>query len=198
MGSLELVLFSVALGMDLFSVAIPIGMNNVRRGVILRAAAVFALFHIFMLLTGYHTGRVLSRWLEKLSLAVGWETLLVEDVAGVIGAVILLAVGCLMIWENFSRDGLTARRIDLLNGWALIALAVSVSLDALAAGFSFGMLEVDLWRLNAILGSTIFVIAIAGLSFGRKIGACFNKWASLTGGMLLILLSVQILHTVLR
>ena len=58
LSSLELVILSVALGTDLFSVAIPIGMNRVPPKLYC-VLLLFAIFHI-MILTGFYAGRWLG------------------------------------------------------------------------------------------------------------------------------------------
>lgn len=198
MGSMEIVVLSTALGMDLFSVAIPIGMHRIKRGVILKASMIFALFHIVMLLSGYYIGRFLGEIVEQLGICSASSTLMVENCAGIVGAVVLTGLGLLMIKENFApKTNECRKREEILCGWALLVLAFSVSVDAMAAGFSFGMMEVDLIKLNVILGSVIFIISAIGLSVGKQAGRFFGESAELIGGTILVLLGGHILWRLL-
>lgn len=197
MGTVELLVLSTALGMDLFSVAIPIGMNRVGRMVILKASLIFALFHIAMLLSGYYIGNFLGAFVDKVSASSGSSLLMMENCASIVGAGVLVGLGALMVKESFSSGTGNVRRGDILNGWALVVLAFSVSVDALAAGFSFGMLEVDLVRLNLILGGVIFLISLIGLSIGRKAGRLLGERSVLLGGVVLIFLGSHILWCLL-
>jgi manganese efflux pump family protein len=190
---LELIVLSTALGTDLVSVAIPIGMNRIRIRVILRAAVVFALFHIIMILTGYHIGHWLGTVVEHVgTYHIDWPAAEVQDWASIIGALVLAALGVHMIRENLACGGLKGNTGHPLQGITLLALAVSVSLDALAAGFSMGMMDVDLVKLSAILGLVIFFIAVAGLGLGRRFGRMIGNRAELVGGLVLILLGVHV------
>lgn len=196
MNLLEIFAISVALGTDLASVAIPIGMNRFRRRVILRAAACFALFHIVMLLAGYHTGHWLESVVEQAeTYHETWPMAAAENWAGIAGALVLAAVGGHMIKGNISGGEQGSALGHSLQGLTLVALAASLSLDALAAGFSMGMMDVDLVILSVILGVVIFAIAVISLTLGQKLGRLIGKRAELAGGLVLILLGIHFFWT---
>lgn len=192
----EFFALSIALGADLFSVAVPIGMNNVRRYLIIRAAAVFALFHIGMILIGYYAGNWICNFVEHLgTYHFDCPTVLVENLAQGVGAVVLAGLGIEMIAEYLSDEKSGAVGSKLLQGKALLVIAVSVSIDALAAGFSLGMLAVDLWRLVSILGLVIFTIALIGLGLGHRIGRRLDGKSELAGGAMLLILAMHLLYS---
>jgi putative Mn2+ efflux pump MntP len=192
----EFFALSIALGADMFSVAVPIGMNNVRRRLIVRAAAIFALFHIGMILLGYYAGSWICRFVEHLgTYHFDCPTVLVENLAQGIGALVLAGLGVEMIVDYFNDDENGVVGSKLLQGKAMLVIAVSVSIDALAAGFSLGMLAVDLWRLTAILGLVIFTIAIIGLGLGHKIGRRLDGKSELVGGAMLLILALHLLYS---
>lgn len=192
MTSFKLLLLSAALGTDLFSVAIPIGMTRVHKWAILWSSGVFAGFHIVMILAGYHIGHYLGIVVE----AVGIQHVLgmqaaIQNWAGLLGAVILMLLGVNMIRESLTRH--TAENYPhSLQGWPLIILAASVSVDAFAAGISMGMMDVDLIRLSLILGTVIFAISLAGLSLGRQVGRYMGSYAEIAGGCLLTFFGINI------
>lgn len=195
MSVLELFVLSTALGTDLFSVAIPIGMNRVRLRVIFRSAAVFALFHIAMILTGYYVGHWLGSVVEHVgAYHIDWPAAAVQDWASAIGALVLAGLGAHMIRENLAGSGGAAAGHPL-QGLALVGLAVSVSLDALAAGFSLGMMDVDLVKLSVVLGAVIFGVGLLGLGLGRRLGRVIGGRAELAGGAVLIGLGIHIFYT---
>lgn len=195
---IELLVLSVALGTDLFSVAIPIGMQPMRFRIILRAAVIFALFHIVLILSGYYIGHFLGAVVEDVgSTNLDYPILAMENWASILGALVLTGLGIYMIKENLVCPVADQTKTHPLQGGALLLLATSVSIDALAAGFSLGMMDVDLVKLSFILGSVIFIIAILGLSLGRRAGRCMGKRAELLGGIVLILLGLHVLHSML-
>jgi putative Mn2+ efflux pump MntP len=195
----ELFLLSIALGTDLFSVAIPIGMNRTRIRVILRAGLVFAAFHIMFILTGYHFGHWLGTVVEHVeTYHVNWPAAAVQDWASAMGALLLAGLGLHMIKENLTGCQLAEAVNHPLKGLALLALALSVSVDALAAGFSMGMLDVDLVKLSVILGLVIFAFTVAGLGLGRRFGHLMGARAELVGGLVLIVLGIHVFWTALN
>lgn len=195
MSLFELFVLSAALGTDLFSVAVPIGMNKVRRLVIVRSALVFAVFHIMMILTGYYVGHWLGSIVEHVgAYHIDWPAASVQNIATIIGALVLAFLGTVMVKDNLRgcEDMLPG---NPLHGTPLVLLAASVSIDALAAGFSLGMIDVDLVKLSLILGIVIFFIALFGLGLGRKLGRFIGRRAELVGGIVLIVLGIHILWT---
>jgi manganese efflux pump family protein len=63
----------------------------------------------------------------------------------------------------------------------------------MAVGFGLGMLDVDLVVLCAVLGVVIFIIAVIGLLLGRKLGVIIGHRAELVGGLVLILMGINVL-----
>ncbi len=196
MSLFELFVLSAALGTDLFSVAIPIGMNRIRLRIIVYAAAVFALSHVVMILTGYHLGHWLGTVVDHVgAYHINWPSASVQDWASAGGALVLGGLGVHMIKENLLNGQHRPTTGHPLKGLTLIALAVSVSLDALAAGFSLGMMDVDLIMLSIILGMVIFCVGILGLGLGRRFGRLIGKRAEIIGGLVLVVLAVHIFWT---
>ena len=196
--SVEFLVLSIALGMDLFSVTIPIGMKPMNLLVIFRAALTFAVFHIVLILTGYHMGHSLGAIIENLGAdQIRYPMIVMQNWASILGALVLVGLGVHMIRENFHNEVEETGKSHPLQGFSLLLLAVSVSLDALAAGFSMGMMDVDLLLLSCILGAIIFSIAIAGLTLGRQVGQYIGKRAELMGGIVLIFLGLHILWKIL-
>lgn len=198
LSSAELLLLSVALGTDLFSVAIPIGMNRIRLLIVFRAAIVFAVFHIVLILAGYYIGHFLGAVVEGVGAANAEHPMVaMQNWASILGALVLTGLGIYMIKENLAGAAPDQNKPHPLQGGALLLLAASVSIDALAAGFSMGMMDVDLIKLSFILGSVIFTIAVLGLSLGRQVGHYIGNKAELMGGAVLLILGLHILWSML-
>lgn len=194
LSSVELLVLSVALGTDLFSVAIPIGMKPMRLRVIFRAAVIFAVFHIVLILAGYNIGHFLGALVERMGTDnAQCPVMAIQNWASILGALVLTGLGIHMIKENLTDAQPDENKPHPLQGMSMFLLATSVSIDALAAGFSMGMMDVDLVKLSFILGSVIFIIAVLGLSLGHRAGRYIGKRAELMGGIVLILLGLNIL-----
>ncbi len=198
MSTMELIALSIALGTDLFSVSIPIGMNSIRSRTMIRAALVFAIFHIVMILFGYYLGYLTGNILGHLGkYHLGWSLHYVRNLASIIGALVLIGLGLHLVWINLLGDSGDNQPLNPLSGFSLIALAFSVSIDALAAGLGMGMLDVDLVKLSIILGTVIFCIALTGLLLGRRISGLLGEKCSLLGAVVLIYLGVHLMINIL-
>ena len=178
----------------MFSVAIPIGMKPIKLKIIFRAAVIFAIFHIVLILAGYHMGHFMGAVVERMGTQqMDCAMIPMENWASIVGALVLIGLGIYMIKENICPDLDKRKDQHPLQGGALFLLAESVSIDALAAGFSMGMMDVDLIRLSLILGAVIFMIGMVGFSVGQRIGRCIGKRAESFGGMMLILWGIHVL-----
>lgn len=194
MTSIELFVLSMALGTDLFSMAIPIGMKPMGLRVIVRAATIFAMFHIIFILVGYYMGNFFGVMVERMGTYPSiWPMFAVQNWASILGAVVLASLGIYIMRESFQVGQGKQEKHDLLQGGALLVLAASVSVDALAAGFSMGMMDVNLVKVSLILGSVIFIIGFVGLRVGYRIGQYVGKRAELIGGSVLVLLGCHVL-----
>jgi len=198
MSIMELLALSIALGTDLFSVAVPIGLVRLSAKVIARAAVVFALFHVAMILIGFFIGRFLGRFVEDVgAYHMDWPVLWVQSGAQMGGALILMGLGVRIIWEacrGFSGGKPVRTNLD----WpTLLLLAVGVSIDALAAGLGLGMMDVDLVQMSLVLGGVIFLIAVVGLGLGQRFGQWAGVRSGLIGGAGLILLGLHVFWTAL-
>lgn len=193
MSNMELVVLSVALGTDLFSIAIPIGMRSMRFSLVLRAAVTFSVFHIVLILAGYYMGHFLGAMVEQAGADhAQYPIMIMQNWAAILGSFVLVGLGIHMIKENLLEAQSDENKPNPLQGVSLLLLAASVSIDALAAGFSMGMLDVNLLKLSLILGIVIFLIAMLGLRLGHRAGQYIGKRAELMGGIVLIFLGLHI------
>ena len=80
----------------------------------------------------------------------------------------------------------------------LIILAIATSIDALAVGVSFAFLNVSIIPSIFIIGITTFVLSLIAVFIGRKLGGILQKYAEIIGGVILILIGLNILLEHLR
>ena len=75
----------------------------------------------------------------------------------------------------------------------MLLMAVATSIDALAVGITFAFLQVNILVAASFIGATTFLLSALGVWIGHLFGAKYKSAAELTGGIILILLGVQIL-----
>mgnify|MGYP002573286294 FL=1 len=180
----EIFLVGVGLSMDAFAVAICKGlaMPRVNRKRTLLIGLYFGVFQAVMPLTGWLLGSQFARHVTKMA---PW-----------IAFVLLAWIGGSMIRESLSKkeEEEKAEPAELRHR-ELLMLAIATSIDALAVGVSFSMVEltVSIYTAAALIGCTTFAISAAGVFVGNLFGARYKNRAEFVGGAILILIGLKIL-----
>ena len=183
MGFLELFLLAIGLSMDAFAVSVCKGLAMQK--VTFRNAAIcgvwFGGFQALMPFIGYLLGSGFEKYINA--------------VAPWIAFVLLAWIGGSMIRESLSKEEKEEAEMGAVSHKELLVLAVATSIDALAVGVTFSMLElaVSVGAAVALIGCTTFVISLGGVYVGNVFGARYKGKAEFVGGAILILIGVKIL-----
>jgi putative Mn2+ efflux pump MntP len=159
----------LALGLDTFAVAVGLGISGLDRREQLRFGLSFALAEGLMPLAGFGLGQVVAQ-------AAG-------EIASYAAILLLLAVGVYAIREAFQEE---EREFDGATPWKLIVLAISVSLDELAVGFSLGLLHVPVLLAVLYIAAQAFVVTLIGTALGKRVGEILAERAELVSGLALV------------
>lgn len=179
MGTVELVLIAIGLGMDAFTVSICKGismpkMNWVKAIII---GLYFGVFQALMPVIGFTVGKAFEEFVTAVD---HW-----------IAFVLLLIIGIKMIIDAFKDENI---RINDSIGWKVMTiLAIATSIDALAVGITFAFLKVNLIFAVFIIGIITFILCIIGTKIGNAFGNKYEDKAEILGGIVLILIGTKIL-----
>ena len=181
---LEIFLIGIGLSMDAFAVAICKGLampDKVDRKGALLIALYFGVFQAVMPALGWLLGSQFARYVTQMA---PW-----------IAFVLLAWIGGSMIRESLSKEEKEEAEMGAVSHKELLVLAVATSIDALAVGVTFSMLElaVSIGEAVALIGCTTFVISLGGVYVGNVFGARYKGKAEFVGGAILILIGVKIL-----
>ena len=181
---LEIFLIGISLSMDAFAVAICKGLampDKVDRKGALLIALYFGVFQAVMPALGWLLGSQLARYVTQMA---PW-----------IAFVLLAWIGGSMIRESLSKEEKEEAEMGAVSHKELLVLAVATSIDALAVGVTFSMLElaVSVGAAVALIGCTTFVISLGGVYVSNVFGARHKGKAEFVGGAILILIGVKIL-----
>ena len=181
---LEIFLIGIGLSMDAFAVAICKGLampNKVDKKGALLIALYFGVFQAVMPALGWLLGSQFARYVTRLA---PW-----------IAFVLLAWIGGNMVRESLSKEEREEEETGSVSHKELLVLAVATSIDALAVGVTFSMLELAVSIAVAVIliGCTTFVISLAGVYVGNVFGAKYKSKAEFVGGAILILIGVKIL-----
>ena len=76
----------------------------------------------------------------------------------------------------------------------MLVLAVATSIDALASGIAFGVLEdVNIRLAISFIGAITCLLSMAWLKIGNVFGDKYKSKSELAGGIILVLIGVKIL-----
>lgn len=176
---LEVLILAIALSMDAFAVSVGLGSKKAKntQTLALLASIYFGFFQALMPLIGYFGGEGVFGW--------------VESYAHWIAFFLLLLIGGKMIYESITEG--IEEAIAQITHKVMLMLAIATSIDAMAAGFTLTLLEVNPFIACAIIGVTTFLFSWVGVFVGEKNGVWLESKAELLGGVILIAIGVKIL-----
>ena len=168
--------------MDALAVSIASGifLSKVNSGHVFRLAFHFGLFQTLMPIIGWFAGKSFAVYISA------WDHWVAFGLLAFIGGKMLL--------EGFKKNGETMPS-DPSRGIFLVTLSFATSIDALAVGLSFAILEVSIWIPSIIIGFITGTLSATGVIFGNRIGNRWRRWATLSGGFILILIGMKILYS---
>lgn len=177
---IELVLVSIALSADAFAAAICQGlaMPHKRLRMSLVTGLYFGGFQAGMPLIGWLLGKQFSHHIASMDHWVAFF--------------LLGIIGINMIKES-SKEEDEADFSQSINHKLLVTMAFATSIDALAVGVTFAFLHINILGGIIMIGLITFSLSFMGVLLGATLGAKFERYAKLVGGIALILIGTKIL-----
>jgi manganese efflux pump family protein len=174
----EIFIIAFALALDAFAVAIAAGtfFGKVTRRQNFRLSFHFGLFQFLMPIIGWLCGSELVRF--------------IADYDHWIAFFVLSAIGCRMIYNAVNLNQNISK--DISRGWSLVGLSVATSLDALAVGFSLGIIQQEIVFPSIIIGLVASSMTIIGLKSGEKLSQKYGIRAQTLAGLVLIGIGIKI------
>lgn len=176
------ILLGVGLAMDAFSVSLANGLNepDMKKGKMVTIAGTFAFFQIAMPLIGWLCVHTLVEKFKAFEKYIPW-----------IALILLLYIGGKMLIEGIkNEEGDEKPALSYLD---LFIQGIATSIDALSVGFTIAELTWKFALVEAlVIGITTFIICMVGLRLGRKFGTKLSNKAAILGGIILILIGIEI------
>lgn len=171
----------VGLAMDAFSVSLANGLNepDMKKGRMILIAGTFGFFQGLMPVIGWFCVHEIVEYFRVVEPFIPWVALL-----------LLCYIGAKMIWEGSYDPDEEARE---LSKGMLFMQGIATSIDALSVGFAI----VDYTFIMALVAAVIicmvtFIISMIGLKIGRRFGTRLAGKASIFGGVILILIGLEV------
>ena len=199
------VLLGVGLAMDAFSVSIVNGLNETRmsKGKALGIAGTYAGFQFAMPMIGWFCVHTIAEAFQAFQKYIPWIALL-----------LLLYIGGKMLLEGIRNqrevgsgdsvhteeccDEKAADSEDSaeLGLTTLLLQGVATSIDALSVGFTIsGYNAAKAFIASLLIAVTTLIVCLVGLRFGKKFADKLADKATVLGGVILILIGIEIFVT---
>jgi putative Mn2+ efflux pump MntP len=180
MDIVSLILIAIGLSFDTFAVSVSTGIKktSLKFSHALKIALTFGIFHVVMPLIGWFLGVQIELYISNYDhwIAFGLLTIL----------------GVKMIYESFTKEEIITS-INPLKPTLLIGMAIATSIDALVVGVSFAFMNINIYLSIAVIGFITFLMSMAGMLFGKKVGGILGKKMEIVGGLILIIIGLKTL-----
>ena len=180
------ILLGAGLAMDAFSVSLANGLNEpkMKKRRMCFVAGIFAFFQFLMPLIGWVCVHTIAQYFVAFEKFIPW-----------IALVLLCFIGGKMLIEGIKNKE-TENESCAVCASALLVLGVATSIDALSVGFTIADYDfIKAFISCLIIAVVTFIICMVGLFLGKKFGTKFAGKASIFGGVILILIGIEIFIT---
>lgn len=181
-------LLGVGLTMDAFSVSVANALreSHMKKRKMCGIAGVFAAFQALMPLLGWICVHTIVQYFAAFEKWIPW-----------IALCLLLWIGGGMIREGVKRD--CAQDSSTFTGVGIASLClqgIATSIDALSVGFTIAEYRFPMALAAAlIIAAVTFVVCFCGCLLGKKFGERLSDKAQIFGGVILILIGIEIFVT---
>ena len=182
MDLISLIFLALGLSMDAFAVSISNSMcfELKKRDSFLTSLS-FGIFQGIMPIAGFFAGIAFSNTIESID---HW-----------IAFILLAFIGGKMIFDSLREwnEPISCPVEKTLTVKMVLLQGVATSIDALAVGVGFAVMEVNIWVAAGLIALITFVCCLVGHFIGKKAGGLLGNWAQIAGGVILIVIGLKIL-----
>ena len=182
---LNSVLLGIGLAMDAFSVSLANGLGEpkMKKSKMCGIAGVFGVFQGLMPMLGWVCVHTILQKFQAFEKWIPW-----------IALALLGFIGGKMLIEGIKNK--QEEEVSKLGFLTLLVQGVATSIDALSVGFTIADLNVWMALVSALIIAVVtFALCVLGIYLGKKFGTKFSNKATIIGGVILILIGIEIFLT---
>ena len=177
--------FAFSLAMDAFSISLANGLNEPRMK-LPRACGIAAIFGIFqgiMPMLGWILVTTVLQYFQMITPYIPY-----------VAMIVLSFIGIKMIIEGVNHKCCDEEVSSRLTFGMLIVQGIATSIDALSTGLAMPEYTLMQAALTALIVAVLtFVICLVGIKIGNVVGCRFAGKASILGGVILLIIGLEIL-----
>ncbi len=181
------IMLGVGLAMDAFSVSLANGLNEpcMKKRKMCGIAGVFAFFQALMPMIGWICVHTIVCYFKSFEKLIPW-----------IALILLGYIGGKMLYEGIKSKYENPCEKPGVSFTALLVQGVATSIDALSVGFTIADYNLASALIAAlVIAAVTFIICLGGLIIGRKAGTKMAGKAGILGGVILIIIGLEIFIT---
>lgn len=170
---ITILLISISLSMDAFSLALIYGTQKISTKQMFLLSLIVGTYHFIMPLIGVTIGSIItSKIIVNSNIIVG---------------IILALIAVEMIISSFKEE--EKKFLLTIPGYLLFGL--SVSIDSLTTGIGLSMITEKYFLTALAFAITSYIFTYIGLNLGNKLNIKYGKISTLAGGTILLLLGIM-------
>lgn len=176
-------MLGVGLAMDAFSVSMANGLSEpaMKKSKMYGMAGVFAVFQGVMPFLGWLCVHTIVQYFTAFEKCIPW-----------IALILLAYIGGKMIFEGRHEDGDT-QQAKTVGVTEIMIQGIATSIDALSVGFTIAEYNWGMMLLAVfVIAAVTFLICAIGVLIGRKFGNRMAGKSQIFGGLILILIGIEI------
>ena len=179
------IMLGIGLAMDAFSVSLANGLNepDMSKRKVLGVSATFAVFQALMPLIGWICVHTVLQYFQAFEKFIPW-----------IALILLCFIGGKMLLDGIKQE--ESSEVTKVGFIALLVQGIATSIDALSVGFTIENYEFAHAIIAVlIIGLITFGICFMGILIGKKFGDKLSNKATIFGGIILIVIGIEIFVT---
>jgi len=182
---LNSILLGFGLAMDAFSVSLANGLSDkdMKKPKMFLIPGIFAFFQALMPMIGWLCVHFLISIFNAFEKFIPW-----------IALALLVIIGTKMIIDGIkNKDSSESPKVGLI---ALLIQGIATSIDTLSVGFTISEYNLFMALITSLIIAVVtFILCFLGITIGKKFGTKLSNKATIFGGVILILIGLEIFIT---
>lgn len=165
-------IIAVSLSMDAFSLSLAYGTLFLTKKEIKVLSIIVGIYHFFMPILGMLIGNFIFN--------------LININENIIVFMIFVFIGINMIIDSFKKE----EKVNQMKLWEMLLFGLAVSIDSFSVGIGINKISNNFIMCSCIFSLISFLFTYIGLLLGSKLSQLLGKFATLIGGITLIILGI--------
>lgn len=165
-------IIAVSLSMDAFSLSLAYGTTSMTKKEIRFLSIIVGIYHFLMPILGMLIGNFVFNVMHLNS--------------EIIVFIIFLFIGISMIIDSFKKE----EKVKKMKIREMILFGLAVSIDSFSVGIGINNISNNFIICSSVFSFISFLFTYIGLILGNRLNQLFGKFATLIGGITLIILGI--------